>query len=145
MSHDRDWPPTQRHLARTLRAIVYACAAGAGLAVAVLPPPSLSAELGTGWATSLGALAFVAGLTALVASITWLWQVEWLAVVQAAGAFATYTVLQWFLVARTGDAGYAATALVLTAMTGALGGRAVDLWVFSLRTRHARESREAVA
>lgn len=141
---DRDWPPVQRRLARILRAIVYACAAGAGLAVATLPPPSLSAELGTGWATSLGALAFVAGVTAFAASIAYLWQIEWLAAVQTAGAFATYTVLQWLLVARTGDGGYAAAALLLTAMTAALGGRAVDLWVFSVRTRHARESREAL-
>lgn len=145
MSPDRDWPPSQRHLARVLRAVVYLCTAGAGLAVAVMPPATLSAELGSSWATSLGALALVAGFTAFTASVALRWQIEWLAVVQASGALATYTVLQWLLVLRTGDAGYAATALLLTAMTAALGSRAVDLWVFSLRTRHARESREAVA
>lgn len=142
---DSDWPPAQRRLARILRAIVYACAAGAGLAVALNPPPTLTEELGAVWAHGLGVLALVSGVTALAASVAYRWQVEWIAVCQAAGAYATYTFLQTLLVARTGDPGYAAAALLLAAMTGALTGRAVDLWVFSLRTRHARESRQAVA
>ena len=141
---DSDWPPAQRRLARGLRAVVYACAAAAGLAVALVPPASLTDELGQLWSHGLGTLALVAGATAFVASLTFAWQIEWIAVGQAAIAFGTYTVLQWLLVAHTGDAGYASAALLLAAMTAALTSRTVDLWVFSKRTRHARESRQAV-
>lgn len=128
-----------------MRAVVYACAASAGLAVAANPPVSLTTELGVIWSHAVGALAFVAGCTALAASLAYRWMVEWLAVVQTGGAFAVYTILQWLLAAGTGDPGYLAAAFLLTAMTAALIGRAVELWAFSMRVRLARESRQAVA
>lgn len=136
--HDHDWPPLQRRLARAARAAMYACAAAAGAAVLVNPPTTLASELGATWAHALGALALVAGLTAAAASIAYRWQLEWVAGTQTTVVYASYTVLQWLLVAHHGSA-HLASAVLLTALTAALAARGVDLWVFSLSARRARE------
>lgn len=131
MPDHADWPPTQRHLARTARAVMYATTAAAGLAIITWPPTALTALVGAGWVHAIGALTVAAGLTALVASARWRWHLEWVAVCQLAGAEAVSAALQWLLVGR-GGGGHLATALILTALTAALAARVVDLWVFSL-------------
>ena len=135
-----DWPRLQRRLARSLRAVVYAFAAAAALGVLIWQPVPIVAVIGLGGLIALGSVGALAGATALVASVTHRWRIEWVAVWFVAAAFAAYTTIDWSLVLG-GYHGRAPGAAVLTALTAAIGARGIDLWVFHLETSHARRDR----
>lgn len=140
---DSDWPPLQRRLARTARGVMYGCAATAGAAVMMWPPATLTRQLGPVWVYALGAIALVAGATALAAVAAHRWHLEWVAVWQIAGAYIVYTGLEWALVTTAWPHRGIGTAMILTALVACLVGRALDLWVFSLTVGQARTARRA--
>lgn len=129
---DRDWPPTQRRLARLLRTVAYTLAAAAGAAV-LLDPPRV-AEAHPAWALVLAWMATGPGVVAATGAAIHRWKVEWVAVWFVATAYLGYGILAGV----AGDEGLAA-ALQLSAVL--LSTRGVDLWVFSLQLSRARTAR----
>lgn len=137
---DRDWPPLQRRIARTIRGAAYTFAATAGTLITIHPPGPVLRELGHGWAEGIGTLAALSGLVALVAVLRHNWHAEWVAAWGVAAAFGGYTVIDWGFVAA-GDHHRAAEASALTVATLFILARCVDLWVFSLTVVALREAR----
>lgn len=131
---DRDWPPVQRRLARTLRTLMYTAAVGAGAAVVGNPPP-VTGDVHPVWALALSIVAVAAGSVAATGAAWHRWQVEWVASWFVATAFLGYA----FMEAHPGR-DYA-TAAALTVAGLGCAARSVDLWVFSLSASRARSAR----
>lgn len=137
---DRDWPPLPRRIARTLRSAAYGFSALAGLGVLVVKPGVVVSQATGLWVGIMGTVALVCGLIAFVGAAAHWWQVEWVALWPVGAAFSGYAVLDWIR-AGSGEFAALAEAALLTVAASLVFARGLDLLVFSLQVREAREAR----
>jgi hypothetical protein len=140
---DRDYPPLQRRIAQTLRALAYLLAVVAGSGVLLFRPGAVNDTLSNGLVISLGAMALLAGVAALIGAALHQWQIEWVAAAPLGAAFGGYALLDLYWVTQ-GSWGSLAQGAALGLCSCLILARGVDLWVFSLTARAIRARRVAL-
>lgn len=137
---DSDWPPLQRAIAQTLRALAYLLAMVAGAGVLMFRPSAVTNQLSSGLVLALGIMSLTAGAAALLAAVRSWWHLELVAVGPVGAAFAGYAALDLYWVTQ-GHWGSLAQGAALGVAASLVLARGVDLWVFSLDASAVRRQR----
>lgn len=129
---DSDWPPKQRYAGRILHMIMYGSGSLAGFLTMAHTPETVHRTIPIILADIFAGVVAVIGVLGVVATIVRHWPMEW--------------VMAWlmggFILAAASIVTAAGTTRALVyGLAAAYLVRAVELWVFSIRTRSARLER----